>query len=212
MTDVSLAMPVRLVAVGQIPNVPDAVLGRLHQKNLGTLAALLADAVAAGGASGIDLPPRTALFQYLKDLKIPAGPASNGADAIVDYLESGEADAGASPPAAEAGNDESADTMEAGLKRALHGLQDAEKRWAKLQQAGATDAQIKDAVAYEFGISGAGGGPGRKWTARRGGQDPAFWYDAVTPAGPPTLKGKALIDAVRRVMEIPTPKKGKVKA
>lgn len=105
---------------------------------------------------------------------------------------------------AEGGNpDESADTMDAGLRRALHSFQDADKRWAKLREAGATDAEIKKQISFEFNISGSSGGPGWKFVSYRGGENPAFWYDSMSPAGKPTLSGKPLIDAVRRVMAIP---------
>jgi uncharacterized protein YifE (UPF0438 family) len=96
-------------------------------------------------------------------------------------------------------------TMEGGLRRALHTFADAASRWAALREKGATDKELREAVVYELGISGSSGGPGLKRIAYKGkGKEPAFWFDSRPPAKP-TLKGKALIEKARAVMRVPQP-------
>ena len=92
--------------------------------------------------------------------------------------------------------------LDAALVDALHSTQGAEKRWEARRKAGATDEQLAEYIAAEFGIMGGYAGPEMWWTAKGS----RFWvsqgsHNAVEEK--PTLTGQKLIDAVRRVMRIP---------
>lgn len=94
----------------------------------------------------------------------------------------------------------------AALHRALHATQGAAERWAALAKRGVTDAQLKMALGGEWQ-----GGPGHAGDgchySTRGGKEPYFWFDAndvTSPFGKPTLAGKALLGAVRKLLGIGT--------
>lgn len=103
------------------------------------------------------------------------------------------------------------------LYAALHDIEGAMKRFDKLRASGATDPQLKEAIARSFGLQGGSGGHREIGVLDfdvKGGPDPSiaepkFWSGADAKAGgasgKPTLQGKPLIDAVRRVMQIPAP-------
>jgi hypothetical protein len=92
--------------------------------------------------------------------------------------------------------------LDAALLRSLHQVQHADKRWKQLRKRGLTDAELKEAISYEFGIYGGGSHP--EWHCHQGGDDPKFWL-SISHCGKPTLKGQPLIDRVRSLLEIPKP-------
>jgi hypothetical protein len=88
------------------------------------------------------------------------------------------------------------------LHRALHGYQDAPKRWAARIATGLTDADLREAIAKEFGEwSGSSWGPGH--TAMASG--PSIWF-GTRGNRKPDLQGKALVAVVREFLEVPLPK------
>jgi ParB family transcriptional regulator, chromosome partitioning protein len=90
------------------------------------------------------------------------------------------------------------------LEGALHSALSAENpRWKKLQQSGASNAEIKAAIGEAFGIEGASNVP--VWHAHRGGKNPRF-YMGTHSTGKPKLQGKALVQKVRELLAIPEPK------
>lgn len=96
-------------------------------------------------------------------------------------------------------------TLDSNLRRALHAIQGAAERWAAIRSGEGSDAAIRTQLGYEWQ-----GGPGASAMdelryATRGGSKPAFWWPAYVASGPPTLSGKPLIAAIRRVLEIPEP-------
>jgi hypothetical protein len=97
------------------------------------------------------------------------------------------------------------DNMDGGLHRALHSFQGAADRWWKLKQAGATDAQLREAIGKEFGIAGGGSEPGKRPHWYAGGKNPRFWWNNIGGTGKPTLAGAALVKRVRAILEIPQP-------
>jgi hypothetical protein len=92
--------------------------------------------------------------------------------------------------------------VDAALFRSLHQMQRAEKRWNHHRQRGLTDVELKEAIAYEFGILGGGSQP--EWHSHQGGEDPKFWL-SISHHGKPTLSGQPLIERVRSLLEIPKP-------
>ncbi|MGB8698944.1 MAG: hypothetical protein WCD18_05965 [Thermosynechococcaceae cyanobacterium] len=93
--------------------------------------------------------------------------------------------------------------VDAALFRSLHQVERADKRWSKHQKSGLTDAELKEVIADEFGISGGGSQP--EWHSHQGGEDPKFWLDSITIQGKPTLKGQPLLERVRSLLSIPYP-------
>jgi hypothetical protein len=92
--------------------------------------------------------------------------------------------------------------LDAALFSSLHSFRDAEKRWSRHRKSGLTDAELKEAIAYEFGIRGGASHP--EWHHHKGGEDPKFWL-SISYSGKPTLSGQPLIDRVRSLLEIPKP-------
>lgn len=90
--------------------------------------------------------------------------------------------------------------IDATLLSALHSYIDAEQRWDKWRKRGLNDAEIKQAIAYEFGIFGGASHP--EWHCYAGEKNPRFWL-SISHAGKPTLSGKALIKQVRYLLKIP---------
>jgi ssDNA-binding Zn-finger/Zn-ribbon topoisomerase 1 len=88
------------------------------------------------------------------------------------------------------------------LRRALDASSD---RWAARQKTGLSNAALVEAIAVEFGLGGGTSGPGQSAEWHRGGKNPAFWYGSLSGSGKPTLRGAALRDAVRELLEIPFP-------
>jgi ParB/RepB/Spo0J family partition protein len=95
-------------------------------------------------------------------------------------------------------------TVEGGLYEACHNTDGAAGRWETLRR-GATDAMIKDRLGDEWGLGGGSSGPGLVPYQYKGGKGPAFWWNQRTQRVKPTLAGKALLDLVRAVLEIPQP-------
>jgi ParB/RepB/Spo0J family partition protein len=97
------------------------------------------------------------------------------------------------------------------LHRALHHIGDAEHRWQKLRRKGATNAELRAAIAYEFGEGGASSGD-HGMVAYMGGQNPVVFFNSSTwsRSKKPSLQGAALVAAVRDLLKIP--EKGDVDA
>ena len=93
--------------------------------------------------------------------------------------------------------------IDAALFRSLHQVERADKRWSKHQKRGLTDAELKEAIAYEFGISGGGSYP--EWYSYQGGADPKFWLDSIAVCGKATLRGQPLLERVRELLKLPYP-------
>lgn len=92
------------------------------------------------------------------------------------------------------------------LHRALHCMSGAKERWAARRVSGLDDADLRDAIAKEFGEYTSGSqGPG--WLVTTG---PKFWFgNAGNGQGvrrSPDLQGKALLYAVRKFLAVPVPK------
>jgi ParB/RepB/Spo0J family partition protein len=90
------------------------------------------------------------------------------------------------------------------LYRALHSFEDAGKRWEKLKRRGATDGELLKQIGEELGIDGSSSTIDG-WVSYKGGKNPVVWFDAIKRQGKPSLQGKALIDATRKLLEIPQP-------
>ena len=94
-------------------------------------------------------------------------------------------------------------SVDACLYRALHMFSHGTERWTIARKKGLTDDELKTTIGEEFGIEGGGSGHREK-----GGANPGFWWEASPDKQDhkkPTLQGKALLDAVRRLMQIPAP-------
>jgi hypothetical protein len=81
-------------------------------------------------------------------------------------------------------------------------FQGSKSRWKKRRKSGGLDDEaLLEAIRYEFGIWGGLYGA---YTVQ-GGADPKFWYGMGWWNKERPLRGKALIDRVRRAMQIPWP-------
>ncbi len=110
-------------------------------------------------------------------------------------------------------------TQDGALFAALHSL-DGPATWKKLRETGASDDEMKQAIALVFGIFSRVKGPmGRRIHAVRGGATPQgcnpqfFYAEAAVRAetgATPTLEGLALVQAARRLCAIPQPKASKL--
>lgn len=96
--------------------------------------------------------------------------------------------------------DKQTSELDKSLYGALHMVSGGGERFAALRATGATDQQMKEAIAREFGLWGSGSGMGEY----KGGQNPQWWPDGRTRSKP--IQGKALIQAARRVLDIGEPK------
>lgn len=94
------------------------------------------------------------------------------------------------------------------LMRSLCHFEGARNRWEKLRRRGATDAELMEAIRYEYYIQGGSSGPNMIPETHKGGRNPAVWIGQVIPKGKPTLAGRALIEKVRAVLAIPRPPEG----
>lgn len=83
------------------------------------------------------------------------------------------------------------------LHQALHSFQGSAARWADRRARGTTDAELRQAVAMEFGTH-VGCSMHGGWTAK--GDGPAIWFGHG--AGKPDLTGKPLLDAVRELLDV----------
>ena len=96
--------------------------------------------------------------------------------------------------------------MHKSLFSSCHSFQGCDDRWDMLRTTGADDDTLIKHIANEYGLGGGASGIDGEYRehSAKGGADPAFWYDtAWMTSGPPTLRGQALINAVRNVLEIP---------
>jgi hypothetical protein len=96
------------------------------------------------------------------------------------------------------------------LHRSLHALQGADKRWQKLRKTGATNAELLKEIGEAMGEGGSITEDG--WVDHKGGSDPKIWFNSSKKNNntPPSLRGVALIAAVRDLLKIP--EKGDVDA
>lgn len=85
------------------------------------------------------------------------------------------------------------------LHRALHIFQGAATRWADRRARGTTDAELRQAVAMEFGTHGGGSEGGSGWIVK--GTPPCIWF-GYGQSGKPDLTGKLLLDAVRELLDV----------
>lgn len=85
------------------------------------------------------------------------------------------------------------------LHRALHIFQGAATRWEDRRARGMTDAELRHAVSMEFGTHGGGSVDGQGWIVK--GTPPCIWF-GYRQSGKPDLGGKALIDAVRDLLDV----------
>lgn len=92
--------------------------------------------------------------------------------------------------------------VDAALRSSLHSFTEADERWSQHRKRGLTDAELKQAIAFEFGIGGGGSHP--EWHCHQGSADPKFWL-SITDHGKPTLRGQPLLERVRVLLKIPYP-------
>jgi hypothetical protein len=90
--------------------------------------------------------------------------------------------------------------LEQCLYQSLHSTAGAKERWEKIRALQPTDAQVKRAIAYEFGIYGGSTYP--QMHAHAGGVNPKFWMNNVSSYNSSTLTGQALIDRVRKILDL----------
>lgn len=93
--------------------------------------------------------------------------------------------------------EENSALLDKALLGALHSMAGSEERWRKRLKAPMADAALLGAVSYEFGSMGGFMGSGMAYNYR-GGTSPEFSLGFT--GDKVTLKGKALIAAVRRVL------------
>lgn len=98
--------------------------------------------------------------------------------------------------------------VEEALIYALHSFSEAKARWSARRSKGLDEQGLKEAISYELGIQGGRGGWGRiPEVSYRGGNNPAVWIGSAVCHAKPTYQGRALLEAVRRLMKIPLPGK-----
>jgi hypothetical protein len=90
--------------------------------------------------------------------------------------------------------------LERCLYQSLNSIEGANKRWEQIRELQPTDRELKQAIGYEFGICGGSTYP--HLHAHVGGENPRFWMDSVNSCKPPTLCGKALLDLVRKILDL----------
>lgn len=97
------------------------------------------------------------------------------------------------------------DPFDCELIAAVHNMQGARGRWKQRIRDGMTDGALGEAIAYEFGSYHGSHGPNRPGHEAKGGKHPGFWVGDRAGNRKPDLAGKALVDAVRRLLVIPLP-------
>jgi len=92
------------------------------------------------------------------------------------------------------------------LTYAAFRLGDAPEFWGKMRERGATDAELRDAINKRFFAMGGVDCRHRAGYRFHSGPAPAFYLTSDKPkrGQEPALEGKHLIDAVRRLLAIPT--------
>lgn len=94
--------------------------------------------------------------------------------------------------------------LEQNLLEALS-LKHYEKFWQNAQQKGISDSDLKQAIGHAFGEFRGTCGQGQAWTVA-GKKNPKFWNRIAAPCTPnPDLQGKALVQKVRSLLELPYP-------
>ncbi len=90
--------------------------------------------------------------------------------------------------------------------KALARVIGGDPEWDEFKETGLTDAQLTAKVSDAFGIDGGYGEPGKPYVRHKGGKNPSFIYDEFDRFGQKkVLKGKQLLEAVRRVTGIKDP-------
>jgi hypothetical protein len=89
------------------------------------------------------------------------------------------------------------------LLLALHRFDDSAAKWRVLITTGASNDAIRDLISESFGTEGSSSSPERVGNRLKGSPKSQFWK-AYGTSGDVTIKGAALVDAVRRLLMIPT--------
>jgi len=95
---------------------------------------------------------------------------------------------------------------ELSAKKACLSLAGSYGRWAQLREIGATDKELRAAIAREFGDMGGGAVNAEIFVNMRGGSNPSlefFYWDSDCDKH--TFTGDALLRLVRRAMGVPLP-------
>lgn len=100
------------------------------------------------------------------------------------------------------------------LTYAAFRIGDAPEFWARMREQGATDAELRDAINKRFFAMGGVDTQHRAGYRFVAGAAPAFYQGASKPKRDqePALEGKHLVDAVRRLLAIPTREEPAAKA
>ena len=112
------------------------------------------------------------------------------------------------PPEQAGSNRHAAKTPEEAVRGSLNTMSGSEARWEKLKASGASDQELREAIAYEFGDQG-GFLSAVGMTEYKGGKNPSVTMRYSGTTEKTTVTGKALVDMVRSMMEIP--QKGEAK-
>lgn len=72
---------------------------------------------------------------------------------------------------------------------------------------GINNTDLKAILGRNWGLGGGSSGPNMTAVYRKGGRDPRFWYKNHSGTGAPTLRGVALLDLVRELLDLPYPQK-----
>lgn len=92
--------------------------------------------------------------------------------------------------------------------RVTGGLSRSKERWKERAATGLTDDELEQALVYEFGIEGGGGGPNSisYWYRRAGLKIWASWENACPQyRAAPFVGGKATVRMAREIYGIPDP-------
>ncbi len=96
------------------------------------------------------------------------------------------------------------------LWRSLHSTCGAEDRWAERRARGLTDAELREAIGYEYGLSGGSSGPEGAYSYH-GGANPGFGFGSMVYApqwkrpGERYVRGRELLRLAREVLQIGEP-------
>lgn len=206
----------RVTLLSEIDDFPDAVFDLLFHKGITSLPTLLEQVAEYDSRLGAseELPLRNRLVAFLvAEAGCKMRPSEHAADAVAKHVgQSGRAAAEvveAEEPVKELAGYR-VGTIEAALHYALHRFQGARARWPERVAKGLSDADLKEAIGYEFGTDGGGSGVDMKGYRIKGGKAPSFHWN--TDEGPKTiaLSGGTLVNKVREVMGVPKPKVAEV--
>lgn len=97
--------------------------------------------------------------------------------------------------------------IDAAVKQSINSVADAQERWDSSRSRGQTDSGLTDAVQYEVGQGGFAG-PDGYYVEYHGGRLEVTlkkWPGWEEDDEPFIISGKALLDTVRRIEEVPVP-------